>query len=326
MLFVGLIGSGDIAKQHARAYFSLQGVELSYIYDIDQKKAEQFAAVYGCKPCASIEKLLQCDIDIIDICSPDALHGTHSEAALAAGKHVLCEKPISLLYQDGLKAVTRAKESKKIFMVGHVLRFFSEYRWIKEYLSNGSLGTIQAVNGWRLNSYPAWRQWFMNPQLSGGAVVDLFIHDADFCHWLLGEVSSVTAEGVKDKYGIWNHAQILMSFINCASGFIEVSYNMPSDYTSDFFLRVSCEKGVVEYKKNQNPTIVVYHKEQGSFSPSIEMKDPFIEEISYFIECVKENRQPEMMLPEDALYGLSITRAAIRSMEQGGKRITLIKQ
>ncbi len=324
MLRVGIIGAGDISSYHAEAYLKLPDVEICAFADPVTSKAEKLCARFGGKVFSSLDEVLdEGDADIIDICSPDFLHTVQAEKALKAGKHVLCEKPIGLRLGEAERVVKLAEESGSVFMVGQVLRFFPEYEWIRSFISRGILGASKSVYAARLNPYPFWRGWFSDPRLSSGAAADLLVHDADFCHWVFGPVDRVAALGLKDENGIWNHVQVLAAFESGVTAAFEASYSMPGGFPKTFFLRILCEKGCIEYDKRSERPVAVFEPNRDPWYPEIEKENPFLREIRYFVECIRQNRKPDIIKPEEALYSLKIVLAVIRSVEENGRVIEL---
>lgn len=320
MIFVGIVGAGDISSLHAEVYSALSNTKIVAVADPDIVKGRQFTSKYGGKAYSSLEEVLDSEsIDIIDICSPDYLHIEHTTLALKEGKHVLCEKPIGLSLKKAAEVVKLAKRSRSKFMVGHVLRFFPEYEWIKETISEGLLGKPIAASAFRLNPYPFWRNWFTNTKQSGGATIDLLVHDADFYHWIFGQANHVMALGRKDKYGVWNHAQVLISFNANVAGSAEVSYTMPNGFPGTHFLRVLCENGCIEYSNRSNTPLLLFESGKDVICPDVSDKNPFEREISYFVECIEKDIDPSIVTPEEALYSLRIALACVKSMENRGK-------
>ena len=132
-------------------------------------------------------------------------------------------------------------------MVAHVLRFWGEYVSLVEFVQSGKLG--KPISAWRrgLSQLPAWADWFLDPALSGGAVLDLCVHDFDALNWLLrhAEDRSMRA-GTRIEPGLWNDVHALVDY-GGVDGFVEGSEFMPQGYPFTAALKVLCEGGVVEF-------------------------------------------------------------------------------
>lgn len=324
MLRIGIVGAGDIARTHAKVFSRLSNTVIIAIANPRIEKARKLVSQFGGKAFLSLEEILNTEkTDVIDICSPDYFHASQTIMALKEGKHVLCEKPIALSLEEADKVVQTAKKSPGMFMVAHVLRFFPQYEWIRELLEQGRLGDPISATAVRLNPPPTWRSWFTNRKLSGGAAIDLLVHDADFYHWIFGRATKVLALGKKDGYGLWNHTQTLISFTSHVTGSAEVSYSMPIGFPPTFFLRIVGEKGCVEYNSRSRQSLILFEPGKKVLYPDIMKEDPFLKEIGYFVNCVEQNKKPTIITPEEARYALQITLAAIESMEKNGQSIAI---
>src|SRR5262249_39097345 len=120
------------------------------------------------------------EVDAVDVCLPTPLHRSVAERALAAGKHVLLEKPIALTVEDADAIVAAAAAvPDRVFMVGMVLRFWPEYVELQRRMAARELGRPLAVQASRLSPPADWNDWMADHAQSGGPAVDLMIHDFD---------------------------------------------------------------------------------------------------------------------------------------------------
>ncbi len=134
-------------------------------------------------------------LDLIDICLPPALHASAAVKALQAGKHVLCEKPIALRPADAEDMVVAAERARRMLMIAHVLPFFPEYRFAYDAIAGGAYGRLLGGHFKRIISDPAWLPRFYDPQVIGGPMLDLHVHDAHFIRLTCGMPKSVHAAG-----------------------------------------------------------------------------------------------------------------------------------
>jgi len=134
-------------------------------------------------------------IDVVDICLPPALHADVSIAALDAGKHVFCEKPIALVPQDATRMVRAAERANRQLLIGHVLPFMPEYAFARAAIGGGKYGKLLGGHFKRVISEPLWLPDFFDPERVGGPVVDLHIHDAHFIRLVCGMPSAVFSSG-----------------------------------------------------------------------------------------------------------------------------------
>jgi len=210
---VGVIGAGAISQvAHLPVLRRLPGVEVAAICDNDVGKAQALAARFEVKDTYDdIEEVLRyANVDAVVICTPNHLHEIHVTSALAAGAHVLCERPLALNLA-GVERVLQASEKHgKRVMVGMNHRFRSDVQAVRGFLAGGDLGALQAVRGGWYTFQPSrqllgWR--LQRDQAGGGAVLDLGLPLIDLGLWLAGwpapkrisaHLTTATKGGVED--------------------------------------------------------------------------------------------------------------------------------
>ncbi|MGH7193907.1 MAG: Gfo/Idh/MocA family protein, partial [Candidatus Saccharimonadales bacterium] len=134
-------------------------------------------------------------IDLVDVCLPPKLHAEITVAALRAGKHVLCEKPIALTVADARRMVKAAHAAGKQLFIAHVLPFVPEYAYVRQLAVSGRYGRPVGGHFKRIIADPLWLKDFYDPAAVGGPVVDLHIHDAHFIRLLWGMPVAVQSTG-----------------------------------------------------------------------------------------------------------------------------------
>jgi predicted dehydrogenase len=141
------------------------------------------------------EMLADPNVDVVDVCLPPSAHPASAIAALNAGKHVLSEKPIALKLADADAMVAAAAKNGKLFMVGHVLPFFTAYAFVYEAVKSQRYGKLLGGHFNRVISDPVWLKNFYDMDFIGGPLLDLHIHDAHFIRLLFGMPKSVQSIG-----------------------------------------------------------------------------------------------------------------------------------
>ncbi|MFD6136659.1 Gfo/Idh/MocA family protein [Isoptericola sp. NPDC056618] len=187
-LTVGLVGAGGIARAHAPAWRAL-GADL-VVHSTDG--AAELAAAHGGRVVAGLDELLDV-ADVVDVVTPTPTHLEVASAALAAGRHVLCEKPLGRTSRDAVAMLDAARAADRQLYPGHVVRFFPEYALMRQAVRSGEIGAPAVLRFARGGMFPAWSPWFADDAQSGGVVLDLMIHDLDLARWVAGEVTSVHA-------------------------------------------------------------------------------------------------------------------------------------
>jgi predicted dehydrogenase len=197
-LRIGIVGTGytiGIAKAHIQAYQGLPEAEITAFYDVIPGRAEQFMKdnnISGGKIYASMEDLLAA-VDAISVCVPNSQHFPVAKAAVDAGKHFLCEKPLSVSWAEAKKFVDYVREhrNKVIAMVGFNYRDIPAVRWMKKIIDEGKIGRVyscvQQLGGPRIaDPVKVKREWRMDKEQSGaGALPDFGSHMLDLADYLL---------------------------------------------------------------------------------------------------------------------------------------------
>lgn len=326
-LRIAILGAGFMGGTHARAYHAMPDVEVAAINATSSKRAEPLAQELGTSWTADLDSILNdASIDAVDICLPTPQHLEATEAALQAGKHVLLEKPLSLTMADAEKIVAAAEQSDRVVMIAHVLRFWPEYVELKRIIDSGELGKPIYVNAVRRQPAPAWVDSGPRGHLTGGSLHDMLIHDFDAANWVLGSPLSTFATG---RYNADNEAvdqaQVLITYADGAAASIDGGSMMPESYPFTSRFEVLCENGAVEYHFRAGgrsfevgePTneLKVYRNEGDPETVAVEQTDPYANECSYFIECVRSGAVPERSTPAAALDAMRVSLAALASVD-----------
>jgi predicted dehydrogenase len=322
---IGILGSGFMGGTHARAYAKIKGVEVAAVSSRRLGKAQKLADEVGGRATTDDMAIVNDpSIDAVSNTLPTHLHAEYTVAALKAGKHVLLEKPFALTAAGCDGMIAAQKESGKILLVAHVLRFWGEYVSLTEFVQSGKIGKSLSAAATRLSQLPAWADWFVNPASSGGAVLDLSVHDFDALNWILGAPKSVYARGRALKPGLWNHVHATIDYGD-AEGFVEGSEFMPEGYPFTAALKVLCEGGVVEFMFRAGGvsvemggvnSLTVYEPGK-SYALSAQPGDAYENQAAYFVDCVRNDRMPMAGAPEQARLAVLTAEAARRSLESG---------
>src|SRR5215213_6358180 len=173
-LRIGLIAAGQIvARAHLPVLLSREDVVVAAIYDRHRKYAEDLASRFQLPQiCETLDELLAQPVDVVLVATPNRQHSTVCIAALEAGKHVLCEKPMAATPSEAEAMVTAAERTGKILMIGFTNRFRPELAALHKAIQAGALGEIQAIRcGWlRRNGIPGSQSWFVTREQAGGGV------------------------------------------------------------------------------------------------------------------------------------------------------------
>ncbi|MBF0705943.1 Gfo/Idh/MocA family oxidoreductase [Alkalihalobacillus hwajinpoensis] len=195
-LKIGVIGCGSIAKhRHLPEYAANTQIKIAAVCDIVKTRADETAVLYGAKSYESYEELLQnSEIDAVSVCTPNYLHAPISIAALKAGKHVLCEKPMATSRADAEEMIEAARTSGKKLMIAHNQRFVPSHAKARDILASGEIGKVYSFRtafghpgpeGWSVDGKDSW--FFEKEKAFIGAMGDLGVHKTDLIRYLLNE-------------------------------------------------------------------------------------------------------------------------------------------
>jgi predicted dehydrogenase len=321
---VGILGAGFMGSTHARAFARLPDVQIVAISSRSLDKAKGLAAQFGALGTTSDQEIIDDPtIDAISNTVPTHLHPATTLAAMQAGKHVLLEKPLALNAAE-CDRIIAGRRADKVLMVAHVLRFWGEYETLVEIVQSGNLGKPLSAVATRLATAPGWASWFTNPELSGGATLDLMIHDYDALNWVMGAPKTVYARGQQAAPNLWNHVHTIIGY-DGGDGFAEGSQLMPPDFPFTMALKVLCERGAAEFTFRAGGTSVdmgggshlTIYEPGRSYAPPVPEGSAYDRQIAYFADCVRAGKQPERGTLEQALLAVQVADAVRQSLETG---------
>jgi predicted dehydrogenase len=230
--------------------------------------------------------------------------------------------------------ISAAESAGRKLMIGHVVRFWPDLIALKSVLDSGRLGKPVWASARRLSPPAtwAWDGWLQDPARSGGAILDLHIHDLDFLAWIMGRPQQIISSGVKTAAGAYDTA--LTTCIGHAGGGssqAEGCLAMPSGFPFTNELLVVCEKGSVTFNLAGSPSVVVRPANRPEEYPEISQPvvrsaegggnvsslGGYYNEIVHFLECILENRRPEVITPEEAAFAVHLCLAARKSAQIG---------
>jgi predicted dehydrogenase len=327
MITIGLLGAGFMAETHAAAYAQLPEARLAGVVAIHPARAQHLADRYDARAYASLSAMLADDtIDAIDICVPTDVHESAVISVARAGKHLICEKPLTLTLDAADRMLAAVDAAGIIAMIGHVLRFWPEYREIQSLLATGQLGHPLSASAHRLTTTPAWADWFRDPARSGGAALDLQIHDLDVLYHLFGMPDRVYAAGSRSAQGSWDHTFSTLSF-GTLQATVESSYLLPASYPFSAGLRVVGSKASVEYRfrvhgqvdqrASAHTELMLYPIDDIPRAIPVVQYDAYVAELRYFISCIQRRESPTQATLAEARDVLQIALALGESLESG---------
>jgi predicted dehydrogenase len=326
-LRMGLVGVGAAAQvSHIPVLKRMEDVELVALCDRDGEKAARVATKFSvARSTNRLDDLLADDeIDAIDICTPNFLHAPMATAALEAGKHVLCERPLARSAEEARAMVKAARKADRILMCSVAHRFRPDAQLLRRFVDKGDLGQIfLAKAGWlRLRTQWDSDEWRAQKRESGGGVVlDLGFHMLDLALWVLGSpaVESVTASVHRLKKGeVEDSATAFLRLEGGATLSLELTWGLLME--KDFnYLNLFGSGGAAllnpfRVHKGMHGTLVnvtpALDTARNQYKQSIEAQ------IDHFADALRKGHKP-MGEAEEILPVMELMDAIYRSADQG---------
>ena len=311
MVKVAIVGVGGMGGLHFNIYNESETMELVAACDVREDMLKEKVGERNIRIYTDFDEMLKNEkVDIIDISTPSYLHAEQTIKALNAGFNVICEKPMTLDSKTAQKVALAAKESGKLFMVAHVVRFMKNYIHLKNVIESGKYGKLIRLDMKRLSSVPAWswEDWMRNEEKSGLTPFDLTIHDVDFMQYMFGEPKEIQCihkklEGNND-YIIANH--IYDGFTVSTEG---TWFNAEIPFSASF--NAVFENGWLTLDKdglseNGEPVDSGSAEETEDTGINLSNLDGYAYELHYFAECVEAGKAPDIVTCESSAKSIAL--------------------
>lgn len=329
MTRIGIIGLGMMGRTHFEAYETLSNAKVVAICDINPARAAGDLTGTGgnvlqggitqlpmdrIKGYLDHRELLKHDLDVVDVCVPTPVHAEIALNAIKANKHVVCEKPLARTLADAKKIVDAANASQKFFMPAMCIRFWPEWAWLKKTIEQKTYGKVLGASFRRRTSLPGG--WFGDGKQSGGALLDLHIHDSDFVNFLFGKPQSVYSRGYSKDTGEIDHVVTQYHYKDIPLVMAEGTWALSAGYGFTMRYTVNFEKATADYDLSRPEVLQVY--QDGKSTPiQCPAGTGYTAELAYFIDCVNKGQKPSIVTGNDALTSLAICDAENRSIQTG---------
>jgi predicted dehydrogenase len=337
MVKVGVLGIGFMGQMHFNAYRGYKKARVVALSDLDPKKlAGDWSSISGNiedERAAAVDMTglhLHADpadlfadpaVDVVDITLPTFLHAKYAVAALKAGKHVVCEKPMAVTLAQCDRMIAAAKAARRQLLIAHCIRFWPEHLTLKKIIDSKEYGKVLSARFWRISATPTWSwdNWLMDEKRSGGAVTDLHIHDSDYVNYVfglpkavrsvgvVGAVSKSAVDSVATQY-IYNKGPEVTAQANwiAAPGF---------GFTHGFC--VCLEKATVEHDAKSGVPLTVHTADGKSLKPRVPKNDGYVAELRHFVDCVQAGKASSVVTAQDARDALTVTLAETKAVKTG---------
>ena len=336
---VGIIGTGSISKEHINAYLKNPNVELYAFCDMNETQLHTMGEKYGITRLFTDkdEMLKLPEIDAVSVCTWNSAHAPCTLAALNAGKHVLCEKPMALNAQEAAAMKAAAEKNGKLLMIGFVRRYGNDCKILQDFISKDYMGELYYATATYLRRDGNPGGWFGDKSRSGGGpLIDLGVHVIDLVRYLSGNPKPISVYGAtfqtlfnrKGSIGAPKYLSASASendicdVEDLASAMIRFDNGEVLSVEASFSLNIKHDTGTIELFGTKagaklSPELEIY-SEINNYQTNISFAAPsalsfdglFANEINHYVDCIINNtpcKSPaedgiEMMKILDAIY------------------------
>lgn len=342
---VGIIGTGGISNEHIKAYLANENVELYAFCDINEKQLKLMSEKYGVTrtftDCNEMLKLKE--IDAVSVCTWNSAHAPCTIAALNAGKHVLCEKPMATSAKEAIQMKEAAEKNGKLLMIGFVRRFGNDCELIKDFMAEDYFGDIYYTKATYLRRHGNPGGWFGDKSRSGGGpLIDLGVHVIDFVKYVIGNPKPVSVYGatfqklfnrndIKDKVGYSSVSKTdndICDVEDLASAMVRFDNGAVLSVEASFSLNIKKDEGKIELFGTKagaklDPELELYSTVNGYMadvnlvkSAALNFDGLFAKEINHYVSCITEGI-PCISPAQDGIEIMKILDAVYESSKTG---------
>jgi predicted dehydrogenase len=328
---VGLIGIGAIGRTHFGCYKNTPDAELVALCDVDSRKLEGDWSPQGFNLGAQDARredlsafrtyndwkaiIADPEIDMIDVCLPIALHAEVATAALKAGKHVLCEKPMARTSAQCGEMEAAARESGKQLMIAHCLRYWPHYVETQKVIAGGEYGKPLYARFHRASGTPKWsyQDWLRTASESGGSLLDMHVHDVDAALWYFGKPDTIEANGIFAKDlptavdAVWSYPDGLRVYLHNAWDENETPFR--------YAFSIAMETGTIAFDSSASDAkLRIYTAGNEPKVIELDSSSAYQNEIDDFTSCIRSGKTADRITLADG-------RAAVEAVEEETRQL-----
>ncbi len=327
-LKVGVCGFGGLGHVHANSLAQMEDVEIAAVCDIHEERlkpakveiniATDQAAfdVRNSRTYTNVDQMLKKEsLDALFTALPTDLHAPYAIKAMRAGCHVFSEKPMALTARECDKMIATSEKYDRKLMIGQCLRFWPEYDYLLECVKKKTFGPLRSLMMTRIGNYAGWSadDWMNKGARSGGALLDLHLHDVDWAYHALGMPDTLCASGLVGKTGDIDDVSAIWRYGDCMVT-IRGSW-MYQGFTMSF--QAIFEDAALDYGIHPEPALNI--RRPGSAErEKVEVKggSAYFLEGRHFLDCVKKNKKIDICAPESTRQSVALVeleRKAIKT-------------
>lgn len=326
---VGIIGLGFMGRTHLSAYRSAAAAGVSCRVTAVMDPAAGHASgggnlstgadkvdLSGVRIFTSAEAFFrEAEVDAVSLCTPTDTHADLARLAMERGYHLLIEKPVARTSAEIARVL--AARGDRVCMPAMVMRFWPGWAWLRERVRESTYGALESLTCQRMGSGPTWNaEFYRNFARSGGALVDLHIHDTDFVYWLLGKPASVVSQGTLERVStMYRFAGGAVKRATAEGGWMSPGFAFVMRYVAQF------ERATVVFDLSGGAEPVTVFADGNASKPALPTISGYEAEVRHFLDAVAAARAGRAFTLaatlEDAAVVAEILAAEKRSIETG---------
>jgi predicted dehydrogenase len=320
-LGIGLIGCGGIHNAHAPHLIDNDEAYIACAMDVREDAAKAHCEKYGTKAWTTsrAELLARDDVDAVVVCTPTGFHKEAVLDAAAAGKHVLCEKPMAMTVAD-CEAMDRAgRDAGVVLQIAFVRHFCNEWLKLREIVQAGTIGRPVV---WRSLSggSGAPTPWFFDKEIGGGPFIDGAVHSYDFARFIFGEASNVVTDirRLKANTTAWDTGTVIVNFASGDQQIVCWSWGLPGfggKVPADSAHDVLGPLGSIMFPGGNQLRVCLERGEQMVEFEADAGADWFRRQMAHFLGCCRTGEPPVT----GAREGIEATRIAEAALSVGNR-------
>lgn len=320
---IGIVGNNLYGQVFARSVAATGRAKVVALCPEFQEPLEPLATEYQLKTYPGLATMLEREsLDAVLLASVTARHEADTLAALAAGVHILMDRPVALTLEACDRMTARAESERRVVMVGHVLQFWPEYVAVREMVQRGDLGQITGVTASRVSGLlnPGWRGRLLNPEYGFGGL-EAHVHDIDLLNALLGEPKTVWAQASRTEQGGWTRVQSALGYSNGCRAGVEADYSVPLNFPLMMYLRVVGEQGTLVYtfrgalaaRETARRQLMLFQSDAVPVPVQVTVTDAYVGMMNHFLDAVQHGATLEWGTLGQARAALQVLLAIVKS-------------
>lgn len=326
---VGVVGLGFMGATHLAAYTRAAEQGLCEIVAVSDKQPERRAGRIGTggnldsgstaaafdvervRAYETPQELFADDeVQLVSICTPTESHAELTEQTMRAGKHVLLEKPVAVRAETVRYLAGVARECGTLCMPAMCMRFWPAWTWLRDTVQTKRFGEVLSARFTRLGTRPGWSDFYADEQRSGGALIDLHVHDADYICSLFGPPTAVSSTGNV------SHLTTAYTYANVPHVVAEGGWDQHAGFGFVMRFVVNFEQATLDFDIGRGERQLLLCRDGAAEAVSLPAELGYDVEIRHLLECIAAGTRPDVSL-DDAFITHSVLDAERASLESG---------